>query len=351
MLLSERFLGCLLGGACGDALGAPVEFMSTGDIAAHYGSRGIVDLDMAYGVRGAITDDTQMTIFTVEGLIRACVREAVRGIPADWPAVVHHSYLRWYATQSSLYGAAAQDVVLDGWVVGDQRLWHQRAPGATCLSALATAREFGRHADNASKGCGTVMRDAPWGLMFHDDPSRAYVLAGEAARTTHGHPSAAHASGALAAIIARIASGLSIADATERTIADHRHDPDAAEVCRALDLALQLSVRTDWRSARLLLGLGWVAEEALSMAVLCAIAAPEPRSALIAAVNHDGDSDSTGAICGNLVGTAGGVAALPQEWAQQVELGDMLHTLARDLLCCAERPFDAEQLSERYPGW
>jgi hypothetical protein len=70
---------CLLGGAVGDALGAPVEFLSLAQIRSHFGSAGIRDFAEAYGRVGAITDDTQMTLFTAEGLLRATVRGHERG--------------------------------------------------------------------------------------------------------------------------------------------------------------------------------------------------------------------------------------------------------------------------------
>lgn len=188
--LPDRIRGCLLGGAVGDALGAPVEFMTTGDIVARYGPRGIADFDIAYGRRGAITDDTQMTLFTVDGLIRARVRGQLRGI-VDPPSVVHHAYIRWLATQLNAFTARATLPDLDGWLIDDERLWSRRAPGMTCISALKAAKGFGIPAENDSKGCGTVMRDAPWGLASGGDPDRAYALAAQAARTTHGHPTAA----------------------------------------------------------------------------------------------------------------------------------------------------------------
>ncbi|MGB8841599.1 MAG: ADP-ribosylglycohydrolase family protein [Aliidongia sp.] len=68
--MQNRFRGCLLGGAVGDALGAPVEFMTSAGIAGHFGQQGIRDFVPAYGRRGAITDDTQMTLFTAEGRTR-----------------------------------------------------------------------------------------------------------------------------------------------------------------------------------------------------------------------------------------------------------------------------------------
>ena len=77
--VENRFRGCLFGGAVGDALGADVEFMSTGEIRARYGPDGVTDYTTADAI-GRITDDTQMTLFTAEGLIRAHNRMADRGI-------------------------------------------------------------------------------------------------------------------------------------------------------------------------------------------------------------------------------------------------------------------------------
>ena len=101
----NRIRGCLLGGAIGDALGAPVEFMSAAQIRRRFGPDGIGDYAEAYGRRGAITDDTQMTLFTAEGLLRAFVRDTLKGL-ASFPSVVSHAYLRWLRTQ----GVTAPDV-------------------------------------------------------------------------------------------------------------------------------------------------------------------------------------------------------------------------------------------------
>ena len=95
--VSIRCRGCLLGGAVGDALGAPVEFKTYAQIIAQFGVGGIRDFAPAYHWIGAITDDTQMTLFTAEGLLRACVRYNQRGI-CHTPTVVHHAYLRWPIT-------------------------------------------------------------------------------------------------------------------------------------------------------------------------------------------------------------------------------------------------------------
>jgi ADP-ribosylglycohydrolase len=68
--LRDRYRGCLLGGAVGDALGAGIVFLSLGEIRQRYGPTGVTGYVSAYGRAGAITDDTQMTLFTAEGLLR-----------------------------------------------------------------------------------------------------------------------------------------------------------------------------------------------------------------------------------------------------------------------------------------
>ena len=80
------------------------------------------------------------------------------------------------------------------------------------------------------------------------------------------------------------------------------------------------------------LGQGWVGEEALAIAVYCALRHPDSfEDAVIAAVNHSGDSDSTGAIAGNIMGAALGLKAIPEKYLERLELRDVILDLADDL--------------------
>jgi ADP-ribosylglycohydrolase len=102
------------------------------------------------------------------------------------------------------------------------------------------------------------------------------------------------------------------------------------------------------------LGGGWVAEEALAIGVYGALAHPDPgevRRALLLAVNHSGDSDSTGSICGNLLGAWHGEAALPPDWVAAVEGRGTILELADDL--CAEHTQRAQLHGDYGPhtGW
>ena len=155
-LVRERFRGCLLGGAVGDALGGPVEFMPRSEIVERFGEQGTRDYVPAYGRLGAITDDTQMTLFTAEGMLRGWVRSCRRGIPACFATTTAHAYLRWLETQGYL---TQSDWPTPGWLITHKELFSQRAPGGTCISALRSFRRGNLRAVNGSKGCGGVMRE------------------------------------------------------------------------------------------------------------------------------------------------------------------------------------------------
>jgi len=100
------------------------------------------------------------------------------------------------------------------------------------------------------------------------------------------------------------------------------------------------------------LGEGWVAEEALAISVYCALRARNFKDGVILAVNHDGDSDSTGSITGNLLGTMHGSKAIPREWLAQLELRDVIAELAEDLYAFPDWDIEFEgQIWRKYPGW
>ena len=322
-----HFRGCLLGGAVGDALGAAVEFKTLEEIRTEFGPAGIRDYGVAYGRTGAITDDTQMTLFTGEALLRAehCrVRDpACRTADVAW-----HAYLRWLRTQ----GEVVQPRGLpdeDGWLVGVKGLHSRRAPGVTCLAALRKGR-MGTIRDplNDSKGCGGVMRVAPAGFA-HGQPFR---LGCELAALTHGHPTGWLAAGYLAQLIHDIADGASLDEGAVRALDVLRRHPGHEETASAVEKALWMSRAPRGSAADVeSLGEGWVAEEALAIGLYAALAAEGFEHGVLLAVNHSGDSDSTGAITGSLLGVALGELAIPRRWLDRLELRDVIEQVADDL--------------------
>lgn len=294
-ILRNRFRGCLLGGAAGDALGYPVEFMSEGSICSRYGENGITSLSEA-GDPAEFSDDTQMSLFCVNGIILGDV----------WTA-----YLEWLGTQ---HDTSRMDPNRPKtWLYEVKELHSLRAPGGTCLSSLRSSIFGGTPEDpvNNSKGCGTVMRAAPWGLYGDrdSDPSVIFRNAAEDGALTHGHPLGYLSSGMLALILWYIVHlhperdhdlGDAILEASR--MADEKTNAELLPIIeKAVELARDGSVSD--LSAVHALGEGWVAEEALAIAVFAAVRYQNDfKKALVCAVNHKGDSDSTGAVCGNILG-------------------------------------------------
>ena len=341
--LRSRFRGCLLAGAAGDALGASVEFMSAAEIRRRFGPAGITRYAPAYGGLGRITDDTQMTLFTAEGLLRTYVRGCLRGVSSP-SSVVARAYLRWLHTQGE--GTAGDDLALQdppGWLIGQPALHSCRAPGNTCLSALRATRRPGEPARNDSKGCGGVMRVAPVGLFVHrserPEPVRAaFELGTELAALTHGHPSGSLSAGVFAATLVSLLVGASLREALAAARVPLRASPDHEETLAALDAAERLAGSTVAPAEAIeRLGQGWVGEEALAISVYCALVAGDLEAGVVLAVNHGGDSDSTGAITGNLLGLVHGVETIPAEWLDPLELREVITEIADDLL--------------DFPGW
>lgn len=339
--LRDRYRGCLLGGAVGDALGAPVEFRSLAEIRRRYGPEGIADFDVEYGRKGAITDDTQMTLFTAEGVLRASTGET-----SQVPTVIYHAYLRWLRTQGVRRPEPRHVEESSEGLIGVEALHQRRAPGNTCLGALQSGR-MGSVAKriNDSKGCGGVMRAAPVGLSSIGDP---FELGCESAAITHGHPSGYLAAGCLALMIRRIIDGASIAAAVREAIERVEREPGHEEVSKALRAAVAAAAKGLPTAERVeALGKGWVAEEALAIAAYCAlVAGTDFERGVRLAVNHGGDSDSTGAIAGNLLGARLGVSAIPKRWLEEVELKAEIEAVADDLLLGYD---GSKEWTERYP--
>ncbi len=336
--VKSRYRGCLLGGAIGDALGAPVEFMSREEILARFGAAGITDITTAFDRRGAITDDTQMTLFTAEGLLRAHTQAATQGTTKFADAVAF-AYLRWLRTQGTK-SPLLEESGEPGWLIGLKELHSSRVPGNTCLESLAAMRTIGARAHNDSKGCGGAMRVAPVGLFCARAPGasleraarNAFDLGVEVAGLTHGHPTGQIAAGAFAGIVAQLARGAKLHDAIGRVVPLITRKPFADETLRGIADARRLAASGAGDPANLAkLGEGWVAEEALAIALYAAMVAPDYRTGVLLAVNHDGDSDSTGAIAGNLLGAMYGIEGIPRSWLAEVELGDAIATIADDL--------------------
>lgn len=337
----SKIRGSLLGGAAGDALGYCVEFLSRAEIEERYGADGILGYDMTNDI-AIVSDDTQMTLFTANALLLGKTRRAMRGIEKPYEGYLALAYLDWLKTQHRARADARHRPCC--WIYHVPAMHHRRAPGNTCMSVLEN-RSFGtidRPANN-SKGCGGIMRAAPIGLFFDpkDVPQKEIDRLGAAsAAITHGHPMGWIPAAAFVHMISRITyGGVEAADlkelvfetnaAMEAQFGAERAEPLSAILRRAVRLAGSSVPDLD---AIRQLGEGWVAEETLAIAVFCTLRYPDSFGpCIIAAVNHDGDSDSTAAVAGNLLGALLGAEQIPEFYLDSLELRDVIEELARDL--------------------
>ncbi|MEA5115944.1 MAG: ADP-ribosylglycohydrolase family protein [Geobacteraceae bacterium] len=234
---------------------------------------------------------------------------------------------------------------LDGELLKVAGLHHRRAPGSTCLSALI-AGKMGTvgHPVNTSKGCGGVMRVAPVGLFCRDLPGdvddeerakAAFELGCAAAAITHGHPLGYLPAGFLSSVIFHLVSGRNLEEAVSGAMMILVERPE----CEKSTLAAMVSqaIRQSRKSKPCpetieLLGGGWVGDEALAISLYCAFAAEgDFARGVRLAVNHSGDSDSTGAITGNILGAMLGKGAVPREFLEQHELRELIEGMGKML--------------------
>ena len=374
----DKYRGCLVGGAVGDALGYAVEFWDEGRIFSRYGKRGITEYELDHEGVARFSDDTQMTLFTANGLLLGTTRGMTRGIMGPYAGYVGYCYGDWYRTQTEEYplDEGRADVYHYSWLVGVPELFERRAPDNTCLSACAAGCPgTPEEPVNDSKGCGGVMRVAPVGLYLdpeegchRDGYADVLRLGAECAALTHGHELGWLPAGALALVVSMLAHkpDCSVHEAVMGAL---RELPEAYPEARHVEelqgilmhaLHLANSPKSDLDCIHEL-GEGWVAEETLAIAVLCALRHEHDFEAgIVAAVNHNGDSDSTGAVCGNILGARLGLGRIPAKFTKRLELLDVIEGLADDLhhdcqideyMCSPDGAWEHKYIHNDYAVW
>ena len=335
----NKIAGCLLGGAAGDALGYAIEFYDEKTIFSKYGEAGIqnFDLDFTSG-EAIISDDTQMTLFTAEGILLADNPYIYK----DFIYGVFEAYQDWYRTQ--MFRMRPSKKI---WLSDIPELNQRRAPGNTCLSALGSGKFGGIDEPiNNSKGCGGVMRVAPIGLFYSQDKLSIDVIdrfGASAAALTHGHPMGYISAAGLVHIVnlAVYKPEMSLKEIVDDMIekVPALFIDEAAGFCikfqdlmrKAVKLAEEKEVND--LDAIYQLGEGWVGEETLAIAIYCALRHENDfDKALTASVNHRGDSDSTGSVTGNILGAYLGLQDIPEKYLKNLELRKTIMRVAERLV-------------------
>lgn len=349
----DKIRGSLIGGAAGDALGYAVEFLQDYQIFQNHGENGITEYSLVDGI-APISDDTQMTLFTANGILVGATRLAMRGIGGNPSTYVPSSYQDWLLTQEVTYEEGKTTKRFSkgrgvSWLLDVPELYSRRAPGNTCLSALKMRRkgfddDFLNSPINHSKGCGGIMRVAPLGLHYEPHSyewlSVLQKTAAELSAITHGHDLGYIPSAVLVQIINQIVYPLEeknlkqiVIDAKDVAMKLFEDEQHIVELGELIDKAIELSENDldDLENIRYL-GEGWVAEETLAIAIYCSLKYQDDFSkGIIAAVNHSGDSDSTGAVTGNILGALVGYENIENKWKEKLELKNVILEMADDL--------------------
>ena len=356
--------GCLMAGAAGDALGYPVEFISRKAILYQYGKNGITQFELDENGKALISDDTQMTLFTANGILAGLTRGYMRGIGGEPENYVDGAYIDWYYTQTGIKKHFEVDEDFRyTWLRDLSELAHRRAPGTTCLKACESYLRNEKPINN-SKGCGGNMRVAPMGLLDAAyqanngkgiySTERLAEAGAKIAKATHLHPLGFLPAALLTLLISRIVP--LTPDEVKDTIIDIVNDGlnimmkmyddeyanDKAYLKKLTLKAVELAQsETPDAEAIEQLGEGWTAEETWAISLFCAIRhIDNMQEAIIAAVNHNGDSDSTGSVTGNIMGAIYGYEAIKRErmfcpdgkaFEDTIELANIILALADDL--------------------
>ena len=290
----KRCIGCLLGTACGDILGATVEGCSAADIRELYGE--LRDFMEARGF-GRYTDDTQMTVALATSLVE-CGRVDDEHVSAKYAEF----YEGWRG-----YGGAAHRVMQVLQQGGDHR---------------GTGRlQF----PEGSFGNGGAMRIAPVGLAYrHATPEILHEAVEDALLCTHVHPEAVDGAFVQAKAVARAAIA-GPAEFDPQGLLRELHEASRTDIVRSKLEALSRGLREDHTDLFVIamVGNGIRTSEAVAAALWAFLRyGADPEECIIRAVGFGGDTDTIGAMAGALVGALHGASWIPSRWYDNIENGE-----------------------------
>lgn len=335
----KKFKGCLLGGAIGDALGYSVECLPAELVYKKYYDSGITELEL-FKRKARISDDTQMTLFTANGLLTAQTMYEFNVDIRKYLLCIIRCYKDWVATQTSSFPVKSN--CYSSWLLNNPGFFVRRRPENTCLRGMSSDMNYDIYDRvNNSKACGGLIRVAPIGLFFSDNvlPEKIDMLGANVAALTHGHELGFIPAAALVHIINLIAHNSNISlydaiidmkDAVVREFSDFDYIKDFIDI---VDLAITLS-NTELNTSEAIakIGGGWVAEETLAIALYSSLKFSDDfEKAVIASVNHSGNSGSTGSVTGNIMGAYLGFDAISKKFTEHLELKNVIYEITYDL--------------------
>jgi ADP-ribosyl-[dinitrogen reductase] hydrolase len=298
----ERYRGCLVGLAVGDALGTTLEFMAPGSFEP------IKDIIGGGPFRlkpGQWTDDTSLALCLAESLVER------KGFD---PKDQMERYVRWFR---------------EGYLSSNGRCFDI---GNTTRDALTrferTGNPFSGAIHERSAGNGSIMRLAPVPLYYADDPQEAIVKSGESSRTTHGAQVAVDACRYLGALLVGAVRGASKKDLLA---AGYSPVPGCWDG-EALHPVIAEVALGSFKAKRPpeIRGTGY-APKTLEAALWALYSTDTFRDGALLAVNLGDDADTTGAVYGQIAGAYYGYHGIPEEWRERIVKRGLIESLAEGL--------------------
>ncbi|MDZ7813754.1 MAG: ADP-ribosylglycohydrolase family protein [Ideonella sp.] len=294
--LEERYLGCFLGLACGDAVGTTVEFSPRGSFSPVQDMVG----GGPFGLKpGQWTDDTAMAICLVQSMLHC---------DAFNPVDQMNRYVNWWRWGYPSPTGECFDI------------------GMTVQSALSrylvNGDPMAGSADPRSAGNGSMMRLAPVVLHYFGEPTAVIHYARESSRTTHAALEALDCCEVLALVLMRALQGVDL-EAGLLAL------PCRSDLCGSVRQLAEQSYLT--KCADQIHGSGYCVES-LEAALWCIATTTSFKEAVLKAANLGDDADTTAAIAGQIAGALYGVQDIPQHWIDQLYMVEDLSAMARGLL-------------------
>jgi ADP-ribosyl-[dinitrogen reductase] hydrolase len=296
--LRDHFRGALLGMAVGDALGAPLEFLPPRDPDRYVTE--MVGGGWLHLAPGEWTDDTQLTLATVDSLLERRVFD---------PDDIARRFVDWFNARPPDIGNHTRRVLE---AIRQGTPWEQ-----------ASIEAYQAAPDNAPNG--SLMRCAPLALFFYGNPEFVATLSPVLSRITHAHPDCENACVFLNVAIALLLTGQRPNVAVQA----------ALDACTDASSALRDHVLRAMQPQNETAPTGWVLAT-LEVAVWALLHTSSFEAALLVAVNRGEDADTVGAVTGALAGAYYGASNIPVRWLEPLHQRERIRSDADRLLELAQ---------------
>lgn len=342
----------MFGAALGDALGSRFHSFPSKSMRNNIIPTDLETLfDAQYELE--ISNETQMALFTAEGLLRSETREHVNGI-SHTPSVVYSAYLRWLFTQGYDRFSVLNEIY-DGYLISLPEMRRRKYPGIASISALRTG-EKGEISEpiNNSRGSDGIARTHPIGLFFERE--YAFKIGCECCAITHGNAAAYLAAGAFAHIISSIMSGMNVKDSLKLALSRLESENGHLECSKKLSLALDLfEMNLSEEKSFSIIGDGWKGHEALAMGVYCALNLGKEENnfkeafldKLIMLSNYSRNTSSIGSVMGSIMGVLMGEEYIPEKLWTKMKCHNLIEEICLDLNLVYS---NSDMWVEKYPG-